>query len=55
MTRKDYNLIASVLLDNRAGMPEHNFYWLVHNFATALQEENPRFDGDRFLEACGIA
>ena len=48
MTRKDYNLIANTLKNNYAD--EH----LCRAFARELANNNPNFDIDKFLDACGI-
>lgn len=59
MTRKDYELIAGTLKTSRG-----NWIGLVaqiqaiecvaHDMARALKRDNPRFDVNRFLVACGI-
>lgn len=48
MTRKDFELIASVLRESQA--------WneTILNMADALADTNPRFDRERFLVASGI-
>lgn len=62
MSKKDYRLIAEVIrnqynYDARGG----NVSWklAVRNVAVAmsekLQADNPRFDRDKFLKACGIS
>lgn len=56
MTKKDYELIASVLYcktedDNRDLTTNVT---IILELADALQAENPRFDRDKFLTACGI-
>jgi hypothetical protein len=67
MTRKDYVLIAAALKDARP-IPKHELYALDHNerlcadtyrnvarsIADALAKDNPRFDRERFLTACGV-
>ena len=59
MTRKDYELIAREL---REGMRSHRVShqaerWTYHEIALrladALAAENPRFDRDKFILACG--
>lgn len=61
MTRKDYELIAAAL---RAAKPairgtpakygERLGAWAasVESLAAALKGDNPRFDPDRFVDAC---
>jgi hypothetical protein len=56
MTRKDYQLIAEVfanfgkivVLEETIGID------IALNLADALQADNPRFNRDRFLDACGV-
>lgn len=53
MTKKDYVLIAKTL--KRSQFPNNTYYIsIVDDFATALKVENPRFDRNKFLTACGI-
>lgn len=62
MTRKDYELIAGILKgaynyeatfnDNDKGAKA--IEGISHTFATMLEKQNPRFDRDRFLSACGV-
>ena len=62
MTRKDYELIAAALRSSRGRIGDD----LGHNpeqsrgvrraaahLADALAQDNPRFDAQRFLTACG--
>jgi hypothetical protein len=56
MTRKDYELIAAII----AAMPrfaaslrtQHES--TARQFADKLASDNPRFDRERFLTACGV-
>jgi len=57
MTRKDYELIAEVFSDHNrrygrrtAAVADE----LAEDMADALKEDNPRFDRERFLKACGL-
>lgn len=61
MTRKDYRLIAGVFfyrndmanrIQNTVARRNH-YYELASSLATELQRDNPRFDRDKFLTACG--
>lgn len=61
MTRKDFELIAGVIKALRQDQRDRGAF--AHNpdlkevaewFALTLQEENPRFDRDKFLTACGV-
>lgn len=62
MTRKDYILIADALREARMhnlrdAAPGSGAYWLrvaASEVARALAEDNPRFDRERFLKACGV-
>ena len=64
MTRKDYELIAKALKlarDNLTQGQDSTALVCVGicnvnaiRVADALANENPRFDRERFLEACGI-
>ena len=63
MTRKDYIKIASVL---KAHQPSNykstgkqvivGMEWnsLVYDMASMLNEDNDRFDWNRFTDACGV-
>ena len=53
MTRKDYKLIAEVIAVNMFDSYEGKVD-LVDNLANKLEQDNPRFDRARFLEACGV-
>lgn len=61
MTRKDYQLIASVLLaapDKNMHVPQGYFMAAREKIARALadelERENPNFQYNRFLVACGV-
>lgn len=65
MTRKDYVLIAEALREARVDIqckePEEQVQTLKDGvsyaadwIADALAGENPRFDRNRFLKACGV-
>lgn len=69
MTRKDFALIASVLLNDRpfadgasySGMTDwergasDEWHTTTLAMATALATTNPQFDRARFLKACGVS
>lgn len=62
MTRKDYILIAEALKTVRDGYSPHwnaNLFRAcddhAHDLADRLGRDNPRFERDRFLKACGVA
>ena len=60
MTRKDYELIAGVISmtarEFRGVEDGTNACRDIATFlASRLENDNPRFDRDRFLKACGVA
>jgi hypothetical protein len=58
MSRKHFELIAETLresLDSASSVAEKNdIERVARRFARNLAATNPRFDGHRFLRACGI-
>ena len=52
MTRKDYVKIAKILKGTE--LEPHKRASLAVSFASVCREDNPRFDVDRFLKACGV-
>ena len=59
MTKKDYVMIAEIFKFNREDFIEgEDGYSLIgilaHQIANALQEDNPRFNRELFLNACGV-
>jgi len=48
MTRKDYIKIANIIRKTEAYENEHFFHELIDMF----QDDNPRFDMQRFINAC---
>ena len=48
MTRKDYVLIAEVLADHSANLPDG----LVFDLCELFYEDNPNFDSGKFFQAC---
>jgi hypothetical protein len=54
MTRRDFNLIASVIrdVDENAPLDEATLAYVVQAFVAALATTNPRFDRARFERAC---
>lgn len=55
MSRKDYELIAQVIsgLKNRV-VDDMALNAIVSNFIEELEDDNPRFDAQRFAKACGL-
>ena len=62
MTKKDYELIASVLKSMQFNVIDGNewdggasdYEVVCNNFATALKEKNDQFNTSMFLATCGI-
>lgn len=57
MTRKDYELIATIIaaMPTFAATLRDQKESTARQFADRLASDNPRFDRDRFLKACGVA
>jgi hypothetical protein len=60
MTRKDYVIIAEAIAgmcdkyDGEDWTINGAMYPFARQIADALETDNPRFDRDRFLTACGV-
>jgi hypothetical protein len=57
MTRKDYILIAAAIKyvrDNSGNACERTAALVAVELAMQLATDNPRFDRERFLKACGV-
>lgn len=55
MTKKDYELIASAFVyGNTIPVGENQLYWVTDFLATKLEKQTPRFNRNKFLQACGI-
>lgn len=54
MTRKDYVMIADVIKNLDECIDSYGLEVLADNMADALESDNPRFNRDRFLVACGV-
>lgn len=61
MTRKDYQLIANTLAAERAyhadlgqAYAAETVESVAARLADELADDNPRFDRERFLKACGV-
>ena len=52
MTRKDYVRVAENLSSYKDLIDEFTFEDLVDDFGAFFAEDNPRFDAQRFLDAC---
>jgi len=60
MTKKDYEAFAEILnytyqkSAQYLKKPDRLIEHLAEDIATILAEDNPRFDRERFLTACGM-
>lgn len=64
MTRKDYELIARALRSGFMTQPPlpmgsevdiyDNYRIIIGSMASALEQDNPRFNRDKFMAACGV-
>lgn len=52
MTRKDYIEISRILNKYNAEIDELIFRDLVDDFAYMFENDNPRFNSEKFWEAC---
>ena len=57
LSRKDYKAIAQILHDQgdafvRGDDGFHLLEILAHNLAWYFEQDNPRFDREKFIEAC---
>lgn len=59
MTRKDYELIARAIAGSAMSIPTDaqivQRRFTATMVADALASDNPRFDREKFLKACGVA
>ena len=57
MTKKDYILIARAFarykFTNTTGEPD-KVKWIINELVEILKNDNPNFDSQKFLKACGI-
>lgn len=56
MTKKDYELIAIVISDlpSFVEVTEVGHERIALRFAGALKSKNPKFNRNKFLQACGV-
>jgi hypothetical protein len=52
MTRKDYVATAQILSNYHNHFDVGTFADIVNDFGDMFENDNPRFDHDRFVEAC---
>jgi len=60
MTKKDYEKIAKVIHGQKVrymfdAQSQAVVYDLAEAIANSLAQDNPRFDRERFLKACGVS
>lgn len=51
MTKKDYNVIAEAIATIQYPLARRK---AAYALAAALGAENPRFDAEKFVQACGV-
>lgn len=55
MTRKDYKVIAQAIADSREKYGDDvTVAKLIGVLGSRLKEDNPRFNPDKFWQACGL-
>ena len=54
LTKKDYELIAGVLKLADAECWTDHIELIAEEMADSLEQDNPKFDRNKFLTACGI-
>lgn len=55
MTKKDYELIAkAVNFETRSKVQKNVRVNVIARLGISLQKDNPQFDYDKFVVACGI-
>ena len=52
MTRKDYVEVARILSKYKETVSEKDFIDLSDDFSYMFEKDNPRFNSEKFLEAC---
>jgi hypothetical protein len=54
MTRKDFELIAEMLVENKTLFTVKRYGQYCCSWADTLESTNPRFNRYTFLKACGV-
>ena len=54
MTRKDFEAHATIIKKHLPTAGRDFCYDMACDLANYFERENPRFDRDRFFEACGV-
>jgi hypothetical protein len=52
MTRKDYVETAEILNSYASYIPSDVFEDLIYDFSVMFENDNPKFDADRFTDEC---
>lgn len=52
MTKRDYQIVAHVIRQSRKSLIVQR---IAYDLATEFQKENPLFDRETFLLACGLS
>lgn len=57
MTKIDYELIAQAInwgINGNTVETDSDIHAIVYNLANALEQDNPKFDREKFLRGCGL-
>jgi len=54
MSRKHFQALADIVAEYAEGGEGVGVERLAHDLATFCREQNPHFDRDRFMRACGV-
>lgn len=56
MTKKDYELIAGEIkrANDKGAFADSGLWYLTHCLGAEFERDNPRFDRNKFLQACGM-
>ena len=54
LSRKHYTAIANILANNQPDIHKAYVRCIARQLAGYFEQDNPRFDRKKFLEACGV-
>jgi len=54
LTRKTFKAVAEIIESNRGQGVEYTLDNIAEELADFFATQNPRFDRDKFLKACGL-
>lgn len=54
VTKKDFEAVAEIISSNRGDGVEYTLDMIAINLADYFAEQNPNFNRDRFIKACGL-